>query len=153
MHVIGPFFFKSTVNGERYKYMLENMLFPIVDNIDALGPAGTLFFQHDGAPAHFTLSVRACLNENFPDRWIGRGGPLNWAARSPDLNPLDYFVWGFLKDKVYGSKIHSLDHLMERITEETLRFQADHLSNTLNNFKKRINLCYDQNGQHFEHLL
>lgn len=149
-HVIGPFFFKTTVNGERYKYLLENMVFPIVNNID---PAGSLYFQQDGAPPHFTLAVRECLNENFPERWIGRGGPILWSPRSPDLNPLDYFVWGFLKDKVYGSKINSFDHLIERITEETSNLQAEHLSNTLDNFKKRIGLCYTENGQHFEHLL
>ena len=27
----------------------------------------------------------------FPDRWIGRGGPVPWPARTPDLNPLHYF--------------------------------------------------------------
>ena len=26
----------------------------------------------------------------FPGRWIGRGGPVPWPARSPDLNPLHY---------------------------------------------------------------
>ncbi|XP_067203031.1 uncharacterized protein [Linepithema humile] len=30
-------------------------------------------------------------------RWIGRGGPIVWPARSPDLNVLDYFVWGYIK--------------------------------------------------------
>ena len=27
----------------------------------------------------------------FPGRWVGRGGPIPWPARSPDLNPLHYF--------------------------------------------------------------
>jgi hypothetical protein len=32
----------------------------------------------------------------FPDRWLGRGGPVSWSARLPDLNPLDFFLWGHL---------------------------------------------------------
>ncbi|EZA62612.1 hypothetical protein X777_10243, partial [Ooceraea biroi] len=44
---------------------------------------------------------RNILNESFPDRWIGRGGRISWPARSPDLTPLDFFLWGHLKNEVY----------------------------------------------------
>ena len=30
----------------------------------------------------------------FPDAWIGRGGPIPWPPRSPDLSPLDFFPVG-----------------------------------------------------------
>ena len=30
----------------------------------------------------------------------GRGGPLEWPARSPDLTPMDFWLWGYLKEKV-----------------------------------------------------
>jgi len=29
----------------------------------------------------------------YPNRWIGRGEPQNWPARSPDLTPLEFFLW------------------------------------------------------------
>lgn len=51
-----------------------------------------MWYQHDGAPAHFDGEVRRHLNLIYPGRWIGRGGPVNWPARSPDLNPLDFLV-------------------------------------------------------------
>ncbi|CAH1998540.1 unnamed protein product [Acanthoscelides obtectus] len=38
--------------------------------------------QLDGCPAHYSRIVRNWLDENYPERWIGR----------PDLNPLDFFV-------------------------------------------------------------
>ena len=50
--------------------------------------------QHDGAPAHFALDVREYLDNVFPNRWIGRGGPVQWPPRSPDLTPMDFFIWG-----------------------------------------------------------
>ncbi|EZA50914.1 hypothetical protein X777_10741 [Ooceraea biroi] len=37
--------------------------------------------------------ARTVLHEMFPERWIGRGGYISWPARSPDLNPLDFFFY------------------------------------------------------------
>ncbi|GFV60469.1 uncharacterized protein TNCV_3471041 [Trichonephila clavipes] len=42
--------------------------------------------QHDGAPAHFSGDVRNYLDVTFGQQWIGRGGPVRWPARSPDLS-------------------------------------------------------------------
>jgi len=44
-----------------------------------------MYFHHDGAPPHSSREVRNFLNYRFPGRWIGRSGPHNWPARSPDL--------------------------------------------------------------------
>jgi hypothetical protein len=60
--------------------------------------------QQDGAHPHFGRQVTAFLNERFPDRWIGRGGPVARAARSPELSTLDYFLWGHMKSLVYALK-------------------------------------------------
>jgi hypothetical protein len=32
-----------------------------------------------------------------------------WPARSPDLNPCDFYMWGNLKHKVYSNIPHSLN--------------------------------------------
>ena len=60
-----------------------------------------MWIQHDGAPLHFSVDVRNHLNAVFPGRWIGRGGLTAWLARSPDLNPLYYFQWEYLKLLVF----------------------------------------------------
>ena len=41
-----------------------------------------MWIQHDGALPHFSVDVRNRLNAVFPDRWIWRGGPIPWLARS-----------------------------------------------------------------------
>ena len=61
-----------------------------------LNTRGCMYFKHDGAP-HSSHEVRNFLNSCFPGWWIGRGGPHNWPTRSPDLSPLDYCVWGWMK--------------------------------------------------------
>jgi hypothetical protein len=49
--------------------------------------------QTGALPICFSREVRNFLNYRFPGRWIGRGGPHNWPASSPDISPLDNCVW------------------------------------------------------------
>jgi len=42
--------------------------------------------------------------EMFPQHVISRGGDVPWTARSPDLSACGYFLWGYLKSKVFISK-------------------------------------------------
>ncbi|KAJ4451845.1 hypothetical protein ANN_03323 [Periplaneta americana] len=51
----------------------------------------------------------------FESRWIGRGGPIAWQARSPDLTPLDFFLWGCMEVKVYQTEIASREELVAKI--------------------------------------
>ncbi|KAJ4449827.1 hypothetical protein ANN_01233 [Periplaneta americana] len=60
-------------------------------------------------------TARRYLDRRFPDRWIGRGGPIAWPPRSPDLNPLDFYLWGHLKSLVYSSPVPDLESLRNRI--------------------------------------
>ena len=41
------------------------------------------------------------LKEIFGNRVISLRGKVVWSARSPDLSPCDFFLWRFLKAKVY----------------------------------------------------
>ena len=66
-----------------------------------------VIFMQDGAPPHFCCFVTDVLNERFPDVWIGRGGPIPWPSRSPDLSPLDFFLWRYIKNIVYAEKIRN----------------------------------------------
>ena len=91
---IGPYFFKeenghaATVTGVNYLQMLKNFFVP---QLSQVADMDKVIFQQDGAPAHYSTDVRSFLDETFPDRWIGRRGPIEWAPRSPDLTPCDFF--------------------------------------------------------------
>jgi hypothetical protein len=52
-----------------------------------------MWYMRDGAPAHFSRAVRDVLNNIFHERRIGRGGPATCPSRSPDLNPLEFYLW------------------------------------------------------------
>jgi hypothetical protein len=51
-----------------------------------------LWLQHDGAPPYYSVLAREELQMQFGENWIGRRGPINWPARSPDSPPPDFFV-------------------------------------------------------------
>jgi hemolysin-activating ACP:hemolysin acyltransferase len=40
--------------------------------------------------------------------------PQQWPPNSPDLNPVDYAIWGILQERVYRCQIRDVDHLKER---------------------------------------
>jgi len=53
--------------------------------------------MQDGEPTQYMLPVRHWLHENFTNRWISQIGTVEWAPRPPDLNPMDFSIWGYLK--------------------------------------------------------
>jgi len=43
---------------------------------------------------------------------------IEWPPRSPDLTPLDFFLWGYLKQKVFSTPPQDLPTLRRRIVDE-----------------------------------
>ena len=83
-----------------------------------------MYFKHDGAPSHYTRHVMQHLNDTFPNRWIGRGSTINWPPRSPDLTPLDFFSWGWLKSEVCRRKVDTRDELFDHIMDVIARVKV-----------------------------
>ena len=148
--IIGPYFFDENVCSQNYVHMLDTFFWPIIQR---KRQASKIFFQQDGAPAHYSLMARNWLNERLPNRWIGRRGPIEWAARSPDLTPLDFFLWGYVKQKVYQQNIKDLNDLRQSITVTINSIKPDVLKRVFSEISKRLNLVISNNGGHIEQLL
>jgi len=103
-----------------------------------LNKRGLIYFQHYGAPPHSSREVRNFLNYRFPGRWIGRGGPHNWPARSSELSPLDC-VWGWMKELVYSMKLVTRDALLGRILDA-----ADRIRNSQRKLKRAIRAVHNR---------
>ena len=87
--VSGPYFPQQNLMGAAYLRFLEGILHGLLEDVP-LHVRQNMWFQHDGTPTHFSLAVQDHLDRRFRQQWIGRGGPISWPARSPDLIPLDY---------------------------------------------------------------
>src|SRR5215469_4357002 len=86
------------MKGIVYLDMLQDFLIPKLDEDDQ---EGRIHFQQDGTPPHYLGEVCEYLKTRFAGRWIGRAAPIAWPPRSPDLTQLDFFLWGFVKDRVF----------------------------------------------------
>lgn len=150
-NLIGPHIFEGTLNGEMYLNFLRDTLPELLQGIHIRG----LHYQHDGAGPHYLREVRQHLNDHYPNRWIGRNGPVSWPARSPDLTPVDYFLWGHLKQKVYATDVTTREELRERIEQECteLKNNPHMIRNAINNLELRARKCVEVAGRHFENLL
>ncbi|PNF43075.1 hypothetical protein B7P43_G02709 [Cryptotermes secundus] len=85
--------------------MLQTSIFPAIREL--FGDE-RFYLQQDGGPPHYHRDVRAYLDDTLPGPWIGRRGAIEYPPRSPDLTPLDFYLWGTLKDEVYRQKTATL---------------------------------------------
>ena len=100
-------------------------------------------------------SIRRSSSElGVPRNWIGRRGTVEWAPRSPDLTPMDFYFWGHLKQIVYSTRIADVDQLRQQIIRgcNLINGNSDLLDKVYGNFEHRLELCINANGEHFEHL-
>jgi hypothetical protein len=150
--LIGPHIIEGNLNGQMYRDILENVLPTLFEDL-SLELRQNMWFQHDGCPAHYSSIAREILDRNFNGCWIGRAGPVNWPARSPDLTSPDFFLWGYVKDKVYQQVPTTRENMIERIRNACAKIPAYKLLSCVHSFEMRINKCIEVEGHHFEHLI
>lgn len=152
--LIGPFELPSRLNADIYKSFLENDLPLLTEDVN-LEILRTMVFQNDGAPCHYATQVRNYLDRMYPNRWIGRNGPIRWPPRSPDLNPIDFFVWGFYKEITYARACLNEQELREKIQEagRAVKGNRQGFRRLKQNFLRRCRMCISVRGRHFENLL
>jgi inhibitor of nuclear factor kappa-B kinase subunit alpha len=113
--IVGPIFFEGTINSQRYILSIHRPFFELLNEHNRR----FAFFQQDSATPHTARDSIEELRQVFRDRIISRG---LWPARSPDLNPCDFYLWGNLKQKVYKTNPHTIEELKENIRNEVSQF-------------------------------
>ena len=109
-----------------------------------------IIFQQDGAPPHWGSHVRRFLDAAFRNRLIGRDGPTSWPPRSPDITPLDFFLWGYFKDKVCSTPVPDITNLKARIRDAFATITEDMLGNTWREIDYRLDVLCATKGAHVE---
>jgi hypothetical protein len=147
--LIGPIFFHQTINAERYRELILNEFINQLDDEELQYG----YFQQDGATPHTTQANLQYLSDFFGDRVISRGTNTPWPPRSPDLTPLEFSVFGYLKNEMYKRQMNNLNQLMEEITNCCRNINEQMLQNIFENKKMRVRRYLQQNGGHFEPFL
>lgn len=139
------------MNSERYVEMLDEFFVPRLQNFP--GYNQRTWFQQDEATSHTSNRSLARVRDFFPNKLISRQGDINRPPRSPDLTPMDFFLWGYVKSKVYANKPTSLAQLKEIIRHEMAAITETTCRAVIGNFSARLNECRERNGLHLDDVI
>lgn len=150
--LVGPYFFDTGLNHQTYLVMLKDFLAKYLANLPPR-KMKTLTLMHDDAPAHKSDAIKAFLDDKFPQKWMGEGSQVEYPSSSPDLSPLNFFLWGHLKSQVYyHCPLHSLAELKDAITKECHKISPSILKRVKSSFEARIQACITTEGGFLEHI-
>ncbi|CAK1590500.1 unnamed protein product [Parnassius mnemosyne] len=155
--IIGPYFLEDgrgralTVTSQRYVAMIQDFFTPELQNFPGFNTR--TWFQQDGATAHTSNVAMPVVRQLFPNKVISRRGDIPWPPRSPDLTPMDFFLWGYLKTKVYKTNPRTIDVLKENIQREMANITELTCHAVMDNFKRRLQECRDRNGLHLDDVI
>jgi inhibitor of nuclear factor kappa-B kinase subunit alpha len=142
-----PLVFISRGTKVNKEYYQEEILSKVVK------PTGkTLFksrswtFQQDSAPSHGAKVNQAWCVENLPD-FISSA---EWPASSPDLNPMDFSIWGILQARVNAHPPTSLDSLKRTVLREWKNLSLDCVRSCIDLWRSRLKACVLSGGGRFE---
>ncbi|GFV64761.1 uncharacterized protein TNCV_3275321 [Trichonephila clavipes] len=82
------------------------------------------------------------------DRIVSRRCRYPWSPRSPDLTPADFWLWGYLKSRVYLSGPSSLSELKNDIRREVSSIDPDVLHSTVAGFVTHLECLLPCSGGH-----
>ncbi|GFV08800.1 DUF4817 domain-containing protein [Trichonephila clavipes] len=96
----------EAVNAQRYQTLQRETVVPCLIQ---RGQIANVTFMQDGATSDTANPVKAFLIQTFgEDRIVSRHWRYQWPPRFPDLTPADFWLWGYLKSRVYLSGPSSL---------------------------------------------
>ena len=111
------------------------------------------WFQQDGATAQTAGETRCWLRERFGGRLISSREGNAWPAHSPDLTPMDYFLWGHLKSQVYRKNPKTIEDLKKAVRSAVRQVRPDTCRAAVESAQRRAALCLEREGDHLEHII
>ena len=115
-----------------------------------LRPTRWCYGQQDGVTANTAVISIAAFHRLFPQGKISRFDDVPWPPLSPDLTAPDFFLWGYLKSKVYSTSPTDLHALKENIREEIAKRLEETLRAVMRKFSTRVHLCTKEGGGHLK---
>ena len=149
-------FMKGIIDTVKYIEALDDELFPKIMS-RGLGGADFDIWHQDGASCHISHQSMAFLGEqNFlaiVSKNATSEGSLEWPPCSPDLNPCDAFLWGYLKARVWEEgvvgSVTELESRVVKVIHELDTVDRQKITNGVRAFPARAKRCIDAAGGHF----
>lgn len=138
---------KTKIDSEAYQVVLKKIL----PSVRKLYPADDWIFVQDSAPSHRSNSTQEFLTNQTPS-FVPADA---WPPYSPDLNPLDYHVWGELRERVYANRSEPFASLNELEAAAIAAWKAiplEHVQKSIDRFLTRLDLVTEREGGPIQHL-
>lgn len=164
---IGPLYLEKVTYPEKlsmtpkeYREFLDKVVIP--EFKERLEPEefNRAWWQQDGISTDIIKSpeVILYLKTLFSDRLLSEKSGLPYALppESPDLSLLDYFIWTFIKSTIEFKNPKEPENFVIFINRgfELLSIKyRDHLDHAYDDFLKRLTICDERRGRHFEHII
>ena len=139
------YFFKEgmRMKAEDYIKVLKTHVLPWLKKAY---PRGNYVFQQDGARPHTANKTREWLKANFADFWDKD----LWPPNSPDLNPLDYGIWGEMDRVACATPHSSVQTLTASIKKAWKDLSPNYVEKTCAAFRRRLEAVIEADGGHIE---
>lgn len=143
--VMPPHFFQEglRLTSDGYVELLNTVVKPWITRVANGRP---YVWQQDSAPCHTSGKSKKWLSENFYDFT----SPNVWPPNSPDLNPMDYFVWGAVEKDTNRTSSNTKAQLMDKIKTVFEALPRETVASACSRFRSRIEAVIDANGGYFE---
>ena len=98
----------------------------------------------------FATSTIELLRQTFDGLLIS---DVNWSPRSSDWTPLDYFLWGVVKEKCYVDKPETIAILEANIHDAIAKIRPLTLENIYENSSDGLRYCEDSGYSHLNEII
>ena len=135
------------VDGRYYReVLLKKQVLP--ESCVALPVTRTCFSRTAHAPEQRARETIQLLQQETP-QFIS---PDLWTPNSPDLNPVDYRIWGWMQERVYKTPVHDTNELKQRLIRTWASIPQSVVKEAIEQWRIRLHACGQARGRRFEHL-
>lgn len=134
----------AKVNAEYYQNVILKQLKDWCTG--ALGGVDKIILQQDWAPAHRARSTKTWLRNNrisFLDENI-------YPAASPDLNPMDYSIWGWIQQCLRETNLQTVEDLKVEVVRIWETLPQNSINQAIDQLPGRLDKLLAANGERFE---
>lgn len=143
--MVRPYFIDGNLTGKKYtECVLKGVVFEFASELPLAALQKKMWFQHDGAPSHFSLPARKFIDESYPK--LGVAEPQHGRLGHPICPP-----WTSLSENILKMRFSKWNQPIVRISLDNIPRQT--LLSTMNSMKQHLRLCIAMDGKQYEHTM
>ena len=142
---------KVKINSQVY---IDSVLRPLIEKyLLEVYPnqLNRLFVHHDAATSHTSAATQKFIQEMNQIHGIRFINNQEIPVKSPDASPLDFFGFGYLKQRLKVSRVTSLTGLHKKANEIWMQISIETIAKVYDSWHRRLLLIEYNQGLHIEH--